>query len=126
MSPLPFPTHPDPRPREAIVLTISDEVAKVHAQTFGRAPAEARAIWHEEFVVVVLEQIFSAPERTLVDAGRFDRVRGDRQSLHDALEPTLRALVEALTGQPVRAHMSEISPEDVGFEAFVLGPRTST
>jgi uncharacterized protein YbcI len=115
-------TRPDPRRHDAITLAISEEVAEVHARSFGRRPVEVKTLWHEEFVVCVLEGVFTDPERALVDAGRFDRVRGDRQSLRDVLEPTLRALVETLTEQSVRAYMSEISPDDVAFESFVLGP----
>lgn len=104
-----------------MLAAISDEVIAVYGRTFGRAPAGAETIWEEDILVCVLEGIFTPPELTLVEAGRFDQVRADRQALRDALEPTFRALVETLIKLPVRAYMTELTADDAAFEAFVLG-----
>jgi uncharacterized protein YbcI len=105
-----------------IVAAISGEIAEVHARIFGQAPGNASTLIAEEFVVCVLERVFTAPERALIAAGRFDRVRSDRQAARGALEPTFVALIETITRRPVRAYMTEISPDDAAFEAFVLAP----
>jgi uncharacterized protein YbcI len=111
-----------PAPREGLIAAISGEIAQVHTRIFGQAPGNARTLIAEDFVVCVLERVFTAPERTLVAAGRFDRVRNDRQAVRGALEPTFVALIETITRRPVRAYMTEISPDDAAFEAFVLAP----
>jgi uncharacterized protein YbcI len=108
--------------REEILTAISDGVVRVHSLHAGAAPAGARVAWDDDWVVCMLEGALTEPERTLVAAGRFDRVRADRQALRVALEPTLRALVETLTGRPVRAYLSEVSTDGGCFEAFVLAP----
>jgi uncharacterized protein YbcI len=112
----------EPARAEGMIAAISGEIAEVHTRIFGQTPGNARTVIAEDFIVCVLERVFTAPERTLIAAGRFDRVRSDRQAARGALEPTFVALVETLTRRPVRAYMTEISPEDAAFEAFVLAP----
>jgi uncharacterized protein YbcI len=112
---------PAPSRGEGILAAISAEIVVVHARNFGRTPTRARTVWEDDVVICVLERVFTVPERALVEAGRFDRVRADREALRGAMEPTLRALVETLTRHPVRAYMTEISEDDAAFEAFVLG-----
>lgn len=109
------------RPEE-IGTAISGEIAHIHTRIFGQPPGSSRTVIAEDFVICILERVFTTPEHTLVAAGRFDRVRSDRQALRGGLEPAFRALVETLTRRPVRAYMTEISPEDAAFEAFVLAP----
>jgi uncharacterized protein YbcI len=107
--------------RDPVLAAISNEVGRIHGRCSGRVPESVRTVWNEEFVVCVLEGVLTEPERGLIREGRLDRVRGDRRALRAALEPPLRALIETITGRPVRAYLSEIDPEDIGFEAFMLG-----
>jgi uncharacterized protein YbcI len=100
---------------------ISEEIVKIHARSYGSHPAGTKVAWNEDILVCVLEGDFTAPERALIEAGRFDRVRGDRTAMREALEPTLRALVETLTGLPVDVYMGEVNQQGDAFETFVLG-----
>jgi uncharacterized protein YbcI len=111
----------DGHSRDAVLIAISNEIARVHRRSSGRLPGSARTVWTEDFVVCVLEGVLTEPELRLAREGRFDRVRGDRLALRPALEPPLRALVETLTGRPVRAYLAEVSAEDIAFDAFILG-----
>ena len=110
----------DQKNRDEILAGIADELVRVHVRCYGSAPTLVRISWDEDFFVCVLEGVLTEPERALVAAGQFDRVRSDREALREALEPSLRALVEAETGHPVRAYLTAVGVDDVGFEAFVL------
>jgi uncharacterized protein YbcI len=112
----------DPSRVDAIVTAISTEIPRIEHRHHGRAPKATRTIWHDDVLVCVLDGVFTEAEQGLVAAGEFERVRRKRLERRDGLEPTYRALVETLTGRPVRAYMTEVAPEDVAFEAFMLGP----
>ena len=104
-----------------ILAAISNEVARIHGRCTGRTPVTTNTVWHDDSVICVLEGVLTSPERELVRAGHLERVQGDRRALREALEPPLRALVETATGRPVRAYLTEIGAEDIGFDAFILG-----
>jgi uncharacterized protein YbcI len=110
------------RDRSEATAAISREVVRIHARSFGHTPSRSETVWHDDVLVCTLEGVLTEPERALVGIGRFDRVRGDRLALHEALEPTYRALIETLTGRPVRSYMSDVNVEDLAFEVFMLGP----
>lgn len=102
------------------MAAISREVSRIHASNFGSEPGNVEVTWEDDFLICMLEEALTEPERRLIERGRFDRVRADRRALHDALEPTYKALVETLTGRAVRAYMSEIDQKGIAFEAFIL------
>jgi uncharacterized protein YbcI len=106
---------------EATVEALSREVLRIHARTFGCSPTKAATTWDEGVIVCQLEGVLTTPERVLVLGGRFDRVRSDRLALREALEPSYRALVETLTGRPLRAYITDINADEIAFEVFVLG-----
>jgi uncharacterized protein YbcI len=110
----------DPHWEEEAIAAISREVVRIHALNFGGQPSNAEVTWEDDFLICMLEDALTGPEWRLIDRGRFDRVRADRRALHDALEPTYRALVETLTGRAVRAYMSEVDAKGAAFEAFIL------
>jgi uncharacterized protein YbcI len=106
---------------EVVIAAIGVEIRQIQALHHGHIPTSARTIWHEDIVVCLLQGIFTPAETDRVADGEFAGVRTERLGRRDALEPIYRALVETLTGRPVRAYMSEVGPDDVAFEAFVLG-----
>jgi uncharacterized protein YbcI len=110
----------DPHWKEEAIAAIAREVTRLHKLNFGSAPADVEVTWEDDFLICMLDDALTEAEWRLIDQGRFDRVRSDRRALHDVLEPTLRALVETLTGRAVRAHMSEVDGKGAAFEAFVL------
>jgi uncharacterized protein YbcI len=118
--PVPNSIHSDQQNRDEILAGIADELVRVHARCCGSAPIWVRISWDEDFFVCVLEGVLTESERALVAAGQFDRVRSDREALREALEPSLRTLVEAGTGHSVSAYLTAVCIDDVGFEAFVL------
>lgn len=103
-----------------VVADISREIVRVHADHYGRGPTKAKTIWREDVVVCVLQDIFTRSEQVLVDAGKFEQVRANRQIFQDAVEPLMRQLVEQATGVGVRSFLSQVSPDGVSCEIFLL------
>jgi uncharacterized protein YbcI len=110
----------DPATHTSVVADISREIVKAHAQYYGRGPTKARTVWKEDLIVVILEDIFTRAERTLVDAGHFDQVRSTRQAFQDEVEPLFRQLIEQSSGRKVRSFLSQVNPDGVAAEIFVL------
>jgi uncharacterized protein YbcI len=104
----------------AIVAGISRGIVQIYANYYGRGPTKAKAIWRNDVVLVVLEEIFTKAEVLLVEGGRFDRVRSHRQAFQDQVEPQFRDVVEQATGQPVRAFLSQVTEEGIASAVFVL------
>ncbi len=113
-------SNPDSHWEIAATSAISREVVRTHARHFGSNPTSAEVTWQEDFLVCLLEGALTDTEVLLVGRGGFDRVRADRRALHDVLEPTYKAMVETLTGRAVSVYMSEVGPQGLAVEAFIL------
>ena len=114
------PVGTEPTTHTSVVAEISREIVRAHAQYYGRGPTKARTVWKDDVVVVILEEIFTRAERTLVDAGHFEQVRATRQAFQDEVEPLFRQLIEQATGREVRSFLSQVSPDGIAAENFVL------
>jgi uncharacterized protein YbcI len=106
----------------AMVAAISREVVGIYAEYYGRGPTKAKTVWREDVVTCVLEDAFTRAERVLVDGGRFQQVRDNRQAFQDAIEPLLREVLMKVTGRRVDSCLSQINDKGVAIEVFVLGP----
>jgi uncharacterized protein YbcI len=106
----------------AIVASISREIVGIYAEYFGRGPTKAKTLWREEIITVILENAFTRAERVLVDGGRFDQVRLNRQAFQDQVEPLFRQTIERVTGRDVVTSLSQINRDGVAAEIFVLSP----
>ena len=73
------------------IAVISREIVQIHARFYGRGPTRAKTIWRDEIIVCVLEDIFTKAERMMVDGGRFQMVRANRQAFQDEAAPLFRA-----------------------------------
>ena len=89
----------------------------------GRGPTKAKTVITEDLVTVVLADTLTTGERTLVDAGRSERVLELRRDYQLAMRDELVAVVERQLERKVVAFMSEnhIDP-DLAVETFVLEP----
>lgn len=99
---------------------ISREIVQAHAQYFGRGPTKARTVLKEDVVVVILEEIFTKAEQTLVDAGHFDQIRATRQAFQDEIAPLLCQIVEQATNRTVRSFLSQVTQNGIAAEVFIL------
>lgn len=100
---------------------VADACVRVHNQYLGRGPSKAQAFFRDRVIVVVMEQILTKAERTLVDSGRPDHVLSMRREFQSTMEEDLTRSVEELTGCRVVAFMSDnhLDP-DIAGELFIL------
>jgi uncharacterized protein YbcI len=105
----------------SVVATVSRRIVGVYAEYYGRGPTKAKTIWRDEVVVCILDDVFTRAEQLLVDGGRFDQVRLNRQAFQDQIEPLFHEVVEDVTGRRVEACLSQVNRDGVAAEIFTLG-----
>jgi len=117
--------EPDPgrSERGARASQISREIVQLHARMFGRGPTRAKTYIHDDYVLCLLEDVFTPAERTLVDAGSIEQVVATRRAFGEAVASDFIAIVEGAVGRSVRAFVSQvhIDPE-ISVELFLLEP----
>jgi len=105
----------------AMRADISTAVVKLLARLYGRGPTKAKTYFNDETVLVVLEDLLTTNEQTLVDAGDEDLVRRYRLGFQAVIAPPMCHVVEDITGRTVVAYQSQIVFHPArGFEIFVL------
>jgi uncharacterized protein YbcI len=100
---------------------IARSIVAAYRVAYGRGPARARAMFRDDVVVVVLEDVLTPAERSLIAGGRADDALAMRRSLHAAMRPSLERAVADATGCGVRAAMGDTHDDpDVAVEIFLL------
>jgi uncharacterized protein YbcI len=104
--------------------SISNAIARLHRDHYGRGATTTRTIIQRNYVVCFLEDIYTPVERTLIEAGRSESVKKTRNIFQDAMGPKFREAVEEATSRTVIAFMSQVSFDpDMAAEVFVLEPQ---
>jgi uncharacterized protein YbcI len=100
---------------------VARAVVRFHREETGRGPNKARAFYRDDLIIVVLEDLMTQAERSLVNRGHRDAVMKMRAAFQDSIREDLVGVIEGLTGTKVRAFMSanHLDP-DIAIEAFVL------
>lgn len=102
---------------------VSNSITRLHREHYGRGATTARTVIARDYVLCVLEDIYTPVERTLIEAGDALTVRSTRQAFQDAIGPKFREAVEEATGRKVIAFMSQVHFDpDLAAEMFVLEP----
>jgi uncharacterized protein YbcI len=100
---------------------VARAVVRFHREETGRGPNKARAFYRDDVIVVVLEDLMTQAERSLVARGEHEAVTNMRAAFQSSIRADLVAVIEALTGAKVRAFMSSNNLDpDIAIEAFVL------
>jgi uncharacterized protein YbcI len=104
--------------------TLSEEILRIHHESYGRGAARARAYILDDDVICFLDEIELLPnEEFLVDNGYADTVIGVRSKFQQAIETTFRAAVERATGRRVIGFASHTNLEaNFACEMFRLAP----
>src|SRR3954470_1648959 len=97
--------HELPSDRGSARSAIANAVVRLHAEHFGRGPTRARAHLADDFVLVVLEDVFTTAERTLVAAGHGAQVQATRAAFAEAMRRRFVDAVEIATARRVRAFL---------------------
>jgi uncharacterized protein YbcI len=102
---------------------VSNAIARLHREYHGRGAATSRTIIQRNFVIAMLEDIYTPVERTLLEAGEHEAVRATRQKFQDAMRERFTEAVEEIMGRKVIAFMSQVHIDpDMAAEVFVLEP----
>jgi uncharacterized protein YbcI len=99
---------------------ISREVVRLYTRFLGRGPTKARSFFRDDTIVVILEDVMTSAERSLMAAGRQGSVRDLRVAFQEAMRPALIETIERLTGCHVKSFMSGNQTDpDMACEVFV-------
>lgn len=123
------PTSPASRPGSDDLaapasLEISNAMVQLYKQAFGRGPTKARTAFPgPDMVLVLLEDGFTAAERTLLALGEIDALRQPRLVVQEALEKRARSVVESVLGRQTLAFITSIDPRrELAINLFTLKP----
>ena len=112
---------------ERLLDGLSEELLRIHQESYGAGAGEVRVHVLEDAVVCFLDELQLMPnEKFLIDSGRAHVVIEMRNQYQQAIEATFRAAVERATGRRVVSFVSatKLAP-DYAVEIFRLGPETS-
>jgi uncharacterized protein YbcI len=102
---------------------ISDAAVRLLSEYTGRGPTRSRTTIDRDTVVIMLGDTLTRGERTLVEAGKQERVLALRHDFQMTMRDDLVEAVEGATTRKVVAFMSQnhIDP-DLAVEVFALEP----
>jgi uncharacterized protein YbcI len=118
--------QPDPAlDRGQIASQVSRQIVQLHARLFGRGPTRAKTYIEDDYVLCVLEEIFTPAELTLIRADQAAQVEATRRAFQEAVKADLVEVVEKATGGTVRALMSQVDiNQQIAVELFFCEPRS--
>jgi uncharacterized protein YbcI len=105
-------------------MAIANLVVRLMSEYTGRGTTKARAYLNDDFISVVLHDLLTKGERSLVRDGKVDLVLAARRAYQQTMSQDLTEGIEQITGRKVMAFLSDnhIEP-DVAVESFILEPR---
>ena len=100
---------------------VSRQIVQLHARMYGRGPTRAKTYVTQEYLLSVLEEIFTPAERTLIGAGKGEHVQASRMAFQDAVKDSFVEIVEQTTRRVVRTLISQVDLETgVAVELFLF------
>ena len=105
------------------LAAVSNAVVGILRETYGRGPTKAKSYLNDNIVLVVLEDILTTVEKTLVANDHEGLVREVRLVYQAAEAERFKSAVEIAIGRRVITYHSQVvfNP-DMAFEVFVLEP----
>jgi uncharacterized protein YbcI len=115
--------HVEDHPRGRTANAISNAAVRIVSDYTGRGPTKAKTVINRDSVLLLMADIMTKGERSLIEAGKSDAVLHMRQEYQRAMRDDLIACVEINMERKVIAFMSDnhIDP-DMAAEIFVLEP----
>lgn len=105
----------------ALASQLSREIVQLHARLYGRGPTKARSYLNGDYVLCILEEVFTTAERTLISAGGAEHVQDTRKKFQDAVKNEFIVTVEKVTSRRVRAFLSQVDVHsNMALEFFLL------
>jgi uncharacterized protein YbcI len=85
---------------------ISTAMVRAQKEFYGKGPPKAKSYLLDNFLLVAMSGGVLRAERTMVDEGREDLVRGFRQQFENEMSARFTGLVEEITGRRVINYQS--------------------
>lgn len=106
-----------------VAAAISTGAVKLLREYTGRGPTKTRTYINSDYIAIVMADILTKGERSLIADGRSELVLTTRKAYQETMKPALIELVESLSGRKVLAFVSDnhLDP-DMAVEGFVLEP----
>jgi uncharacterized protein YbcI len=107
-----------------LMVELSNAMVQLYKELFGRGPTKARTSYAgPDLLVTTLENSLTRIERTMAEAGEYERLRDLRMHFQYLGEDNFVGIVERITGRKVRAFVSGMDTKrDVASELFYLEP----
>jgi len=104
-------------------LAISNLVVRLLSEHTGRGATQARTHFNDNLITVVVQDLMTKGEHSLIRDGRGDLVLETRRAYQKAMSGELSAGVQDITGRKVIAFLSanHLDP-DIAIESFMLAP----
>jgi uncharacterized protein YbcI len=116
-------TIPDERQHGGRLAEVSNAVVGIFRECYGRGPTKAKSYIIDDYLIVVLEDILTTVEKTLVENGEEDLVRRVRLTFQAAVSDRFMEAVEEVLERKVQTYHSQVTFHPArGFEIFVLDP----
>jgi uncharacterized protein YbcI len=114
----------DPTTTGSHGLAISNLVVRLLSEYTGRGPTNARTHLSDNLITVVVQDLLTKGERSLIRDGKADLVLETRRAYQLTMREDFTAGIEEITGRQVAAFLSanHIEP-DIAIESFVLAPQ---
>jgi uncharacterized protein YbcI len=96
-----------PTARGEVGGRLADAVVRWYRERFGRGPTRAKAYVHDEFAVVVLGDVQTEVERSLVAGGEVDSVELLRRRIRQLFAEEIKAIVEEVVGAKISAMLGD-------------------
>ena len=114
----------DPTTTGSHGLAISNLVVRLLSEYTGRGPTKARTHFNDNLITVVVQDLLTKGERSLIRDGKADLVLETRRAYQLTMREDFTAGIEEITGRQVIAFLSanHIDP-DMAIESFVLAPQ---
>jgi uncharacterized protein YbcI len=119
-------TQFDPTTTGSHGLVISNLVVRLLSEYTGRGPTKARTHFNDNLITVVVQNLLTKGERSLVRDGQADLVLETRRAYQLTMRDDFTAGIEEITGRQVIAFLSanHIDP-DIAIESFMLAPQNN-
>jgi len=113
--------NPDETTGSALLSRISKEMVQAQKQFFGKGPTQAKSYLLDDMLFIVMRGGLTTAEKTMLEFGEQDRVRGFRQAFENQMTERLTHMIEDLTGRRVLTYQSQVLFEpDRIVEIFVF------
>jgi uncharacterized protein YbcI len=118
--------EPDDQSRTALRNAISNAMARIKREFYGKGPSRTRTFMCDRIVFAMLDDVLTPVELALKKDGRSSLVRRVRLTFEDIMTHTFTGEIERLTGARVLAYHSQIVFDpDMAIEIFVLDQQAS-